>query len=133
MNRHQRRAQAKDDRSKAIVRNNPFAALAGLASMTSKLEEIIDSGDQMGQLSEQLTTVLAETERVREAFTSLLAEAEGTKYAAERQRFVTLRLVGTVNPVDPADVAGLIALEEQYRAEYDAIQALIQLVTPKQP
>lgn len=103
----------------------PAAALANLGSVAAKLHEFAEAGDHMQALTSQLTDVLGEVERARSAFAGLLEETVDAKYETERQRFVTIRLVGTFNP---ADTTTLLALEEQYRAEYDAIRALQALI-----
>lgn len=120
MNRQQRRALGKTHSPAS-----PLAAVAGLGAAAGKLQEFIEAHEQMTLLSGQLETVLGQVQDARDAFAGYLTDA---KYEAQKQRMVSLRLVGTVNPVDPTDVTALLALEEQYRAEYDAIQALIQLV-----
>lgn len=109
----------------------PAAGLGQLAGVASQLKNLIDTGNQMEQVTGQLVEVLDQVEQARQAFLGLSDRAERTQYESDRQRFVTLRLVGTVNPTDPTDVPSLLALEEQYRAEYDAmrfLQALLHLV-----
>lgn len=117
MNRHSRRATAK------VSGKNP-AVLANIAEVTSKLQGLVGAGEQVQGLVAELEGVLAQVNTARD---SLLEESSELRYELERQRWVTLRLVGTINPVDPSDVRGLLALEDQYRGEYDAIQALLQL------
>jgi hypothetical protein len=117
MNRHSRRAAAK-------VGGKSPSVLANIADVTSKLQGLVGAGEQVQGLVTELEGVLAQVNTARDA---LLEESEEIRYELERQRWVTLRLVGTFNPVDPSDVEALLALEEQYRGEYDAIQALAQL------
>jgi len=126
MNRYQRRAQAKQDRKSFA--GNPMGVLANLSGVANRLQEIVAAGDQVGALAAQLTEVLDQVQQTRDSFGCVLEEAAETKYEVERQRFVALRLVGTINPVDPNNFAALLALEEQYRAEYDALQGLLKLV-----
>jgi DNA repair ATPase RecN len=131
MNRQQRRAEKKQQ-GKRVTKSNQasLAGLAGLTQVAGQLQDLLGAGEQMQEVAEQLQQVLVQVEAARDFLQETVDKANNNEYELAKQRWVTLRLVGTVNPVDSSDVAGLMALEEQYRAEYDVIQALIQLKQP---
>ncbi len=127
MNRQQRRATERQE-AKSQRGMVPRAGFGQLAGVATQLRSLIEAGSQLEQIPSQLAEVLEQVEQARLAFLGALESAKLTEYEAEKQRFVTLRLVGTVNPVDPTDVAALLALEAQYRAEYDAMRFLQTLL-----
>ena len=122
MNRQQRRAIERQEAKSQ--RNHAPAGYGPLVGVAQQLKSLIAAGSQIEQIPSQLAEVLDQVEQARVSFLGALESAKDTQYEAEKQRFVTLRLVGTVNPVDPTDVPALLALEEQYRAEYDAMRFL---------
>jgi alanyl-tRNA synthetase len=111
-NRHLRRAAAKQQQQ---VPAHLARALHGLQELTGTLRDAIPEAGR------DLATV---QNMVRE----WRATAEGFRYQLERQRAVFLRMMRDVGTNPTFDYENVLAVEETYGAEYDALQFLCWVV-----
>lgn len=138
--RQQRRLAAKQEKKKhqKLTRvghfsGGPLAALAGLENVAGQLQEILQAGDEMTELAGQLQEVLDKVQEARNSFESVVEELDGTREEQERQRWVTLRMIACIIPADPSDPNSILAIERQFRAEFDAIRGLQALAESHGP
>lgn len=103
---------------------SPLAGLESLSKLASDLKELASGGETMQQLAVQLPVFQTNLEAVVCLSTAIIEEARQIRFELERQRWVSLRLTACVHPLDPSDFTGIFALEEQFRAEFDAMRLL---------
>lgn len=118
---------------------NPLAALGALGGLQGQIEQFLTATEELKALAHQfdgIQSVVGKIEEARSAAARTLEEFAAFEYDLTKQRLVTLRLqyhlmwgdFDITSELTPEErIQELLALEEQFRGEYDAIQALVLL------
>ena len=115
---------------------NPLAALGGMIELQGQIGQFITATEELKALASQfdgIQTVVGKIEEARDAAARTLEGFASFEYDLVRQRLVFLRMqyhlmwgdYDITREVTPEErIQELLDLEEQFRGEYDAIQAL---------
>jgi hypothetical protein len=111
-------SHARNLRRRERQKPSPSAALAALLPLAESLQKSAEGVQEVAKVG-------ALTAELHEA----IEDARRVVYEVERQRWVSLRLIATINPVETPDAASVLAVEERYRAEYDGLVLLQATLT----
>jgi hypothetical protein len=143
--RNERRLEKKKGNGLAMVGQRAGLSMAGamapLVDLKRQIETFTEAAEQVQEAARQfqgIEQVVHKIDEARLVAARTLEEFAGFEYELTKQRFVSLRvhyylLFGDYDTSSSMTreerVLELLSIEDSFRAEYDAIQALVLLVT----
>jgi hypothetical protein len=116
---------------------NPLAALGGLTELQGQISQFLVAAEELKGLAHQfdgIQSVVGRIDEARSVAAQVLEEFAAFEYDLVKQRLVVLRMQyhlmwgDYISPKTPdGRIQELLDREQQFRGEYDAIQALILL------